>query len=620
MINFVETGATPSPQTLKAMKFTRIAMAALCAALLVAVGCEKDPAEGTGIHTKPVDDGGGDSGGGGGGGGSQESGYTPITPTSTGNWSGKAAEPAVTDGKTIPAFNDDYRSVAGWSFKDQWNLANVHDPSIAYYKGYYYMFNTDASFGNEHLKGPDHIHFPGKRSKDLVNWSYVPGPFSKNEPAWVYTRLNEIRKRMGLDAIGRSSLYDNCGYWAPVIRTVTVNGEERLRMYYCVVVNNYIGSGKALSEPFDGTWSERAFIGMAETTSPATGNWTDYGFVTCSSSDKGKDGYARPDVNNWDAYFYYNAIDPTYVVADGRHYLIHGSWHSGFALLEVDPKTGMPLKDLGDPWADNASGLTARYGARIGARNTTRWQGSEAPEIIYKDGYFYLFMAYDGLDIPYNTRVVRAEKIDGPYYDITGRNFSNARGDCYPIVTHPYKFSKGSGWVGISHCAVFQQDGTGDWFYASQGRFPTDAGGNAPNAVMMGHVRRIVWCPSAADALDDLWPISLPERYAGLTRTPVKADEIAGTWEHINLKYDYGKQDTAAKLTLSADGKMSGALTGTWSFDEAKQFLTLTAGGKTVVVVVSHEVDWEASPRQETVVYAGTEKTLNATWWGKKVQ
>ena len=25
-------------------------------------------------------------------------------------------------------------------------------------------------------------------------------------------------------------------------------------MHYCVVVNNYIGSGKALSEPFDATW------------------------------------------------------------------------------------------------------------------------------------------------------------------------------------------------------------------------------------------------------------------------------------------------------------------------------------------------------------------------------
>ena len=65
---------------------------------------------------------------------------------------------------------------------------------------------------------------------------------------------------------------------------------------------------------------------------------------------------------------------------------------------------------------------------------------------------------------------------------------------------------------------------------------------------------------------------------------------------------------------------MAGALTGTWSFDEAKQFLTLAAGGKSVVVVVSHEVDWEASPRVETIVYAGTEKTLNSTWWGKKVQ
>ena len=587
------------------MKLSRIACVVLCVTLAAAVGCEKDPAEGTGIHVKPVD-GDGD-------GKDDQSGYTPIKPVSTGTWSGKAAEPAVTDGKTIPSFNDDYRSIAGWASKDQWNLANVHDPSIAYYKGYYYMFNTDASFGNEHLKGSDHVHFPGKRSKDLVNWSYVPGPFSKNEPAWVYTRLNEIRKRMGLEAIGRSSLFDNCGYWAPVIRTVNVNGEERLRMYYCVVVNNYIGSGK------DGTWSERAFIGMAETTSPETGNWTDYGFVTCSSSDRGKDGYGRSDANNWDAYFYYNAIDPTYIVADGKHYLIHGSWHSGFALLEVDPKSGMPLKDLGDPWADNVSGLTARFGTRIGARSASRWQGSEAPEIVYKDGYFYLFMAYDGLDVPYNTRVVRSEKIEGPYYDITGRNFTNARGDCYPIVTHPYKFSKGTGWVGISHCAVFQQDGSGDWFYASQGRFPNDAGGNAPNAVMMGHIRRIVWCPSAADALDDLWPISLPERYAGLTKKAVKADEIPGSWEHINLKYDYGKQDTSASLKLNADGTMSGALTGSWSFDEAKQFLTLTSGGKSVVVVVAHEADWEASPRKETVVYAGTEKTLNTTWWGKKV-
>ena len=579
------------------------------AALMAACG---DPAAPEGINT---DDGNGGSGSG--SGGQEEVAYTPIKPYSTGSWNGTAAVPAVTDGKTIPAYSDDYRSISAWSNKDRWNLANVHDPSVAYFNGYYYMFNTDASYGNAHLES-GHAHFPGKRSKDLVNWSYVPGPFAE-APDWVYTRLNEIRKRMGLDIIGRANL--SYGFWAPVIRTVNVGGTEKLRMYYCIVVDNYIKTGKKTSEAFDGSWSERAFIGMAETTSPETGNWTDYGFVTCSSSDKGKDGWARAAANSWnDAYFYYNAIDPTYIVAEGKHYLIHGSWHSGFALLELDPATGMPVKDLGDPWADSVTDLTKRFGVRVGARNTSRWQGSEAPEIIYKDGYFYLFMAYDGLDVPYNTRVVRSSKIEGPYTDITGRNFTNARGDCFPIVTHPYKFSKGFGWVGISHCAVFQQDGTGDWFYASQARLPETAGGNAPNAVMMGHIRRIVWCPASADDLDDLWPIALPERYAGLSdKSAVTAEELVGIWEHINLKYDYGNQDVASNLVLKADGTMSGALSGSWTFDAGKQYLTLKTASKTVVVVVAREADWEASPRVATIVYAGTEKSLNATWWGKRV-
>ena len=563
------------------MKFARYALTALCAVLIAATAGEKDPAEGTGIKTKDDD---GPSG-------------TPSTVT--GN---------------IPDYDDDYRSIAGWDYHAKWNLANVHDPSIAFFDGYYYMYNTDASYGNEHLKASQGRHFPGKRSKDLVNWTYVQGPMNE-APAWVKEKLNAIRAEMGLDPIENPSY----GFWAPVVRNVG----GKLRMYYCIVVDNYIKTGKATSTAFDGSWSERAFIGLCETTDPYNGKWEDKGFVTCSSSDKGRDGWARSSATNWDAYFYYNAIDPTYIAGpDGKHWLIHGSWHSGFTLLEINPETGLPKKTLGDPWGSSRDALAeAGYGVRIGARNDSRWQGSEAPEIIYKDGYYYLFMAYDGLDVPYNTRVVRSEKIEGPYYDITGRNFTNARGDCYPIVTHPYKFSGTRGWVGISHCAVFQQEGTGDWFYASQARFPADAGGNAPNAVMMGHVRRIVWCPASADNLNDLWPIALPERYAGLSKANVTKADIAGTWEHIDLKYDYGKQDASSELVLTANGGMSGALTGTWTFDESKQYLTLAPnGGDKVVVVVAHEADWEASPRKATIVYAGTEKTLNSTWWGKKVK
>ncbi|HOO85645.1 MAG TPA: glycoside hydrolase family 43 protein, partial [Prolixibacteraceae bacterium] len=259
----------------------------------------------------------------------------------------------------------------------------------------------------------------------------------------------------------------------------------------------------------------------------------------------------------------------------------------------------------------------ARYGIRVGTRTaSSRWQGSEAPEVIYKDGFYYLFMAYDGLDVPYNTRVVRSTTIEGPYLDITGRNFTNGRGDCYPIVTHPYKFNLSNGWVGIAHCCIFQNENSNEWFYMSQARLPKNVGGNAySNAIMMGHVRRIVWCPASVNEPDNLWPIALPQRYAAVPDYgAISKDSLVGTWEHINLRYTYAEQNTASSLTLNADGTMSGALTGTWTYNAAKKQLMLG----NVIVCVEREVDWEASPRRVTFVYAGTEKNLNATYWGKK--
>lgn len=523
----------------------------------------------------------------------------------------KDDKPGTGTNFTIPTYADDYSSIASWSNRNKWNLANVHDPSVAYYKGYYYMYGTDASYGNE---AAGHGHFQGKRSTDLVNWDWVGGPFY-DAPPWVADSLNAIRSRMGLAAIAKDKI--EYGYWAPVVRRVSVGGQEILRMYYSIVIFNYIKTGNSSSASFDGSWSERAFIGMCESTDPAGAVWTDKGFVTTSSSDRGLN-YSRSSLSDWSAYFYYNAIDPTYIVTPGgKHYLIHGSWHSGFALLQLDPSTGKPLNKLGEPWASSASELTARYGVRVGTRTAgSRWQGSEAPEIIYKDGYYYLFMAYDGLDIPYNTRVVRSTNIEGPYLDITGRNFTTGSGDCYPIVTHPYKFNLSYGWVGISHCCIFQNESTNEWFYMSQARLPVNVGGNAySNAIMMGHVRRIVWCPASKSEPDNLWPIALPERYAAVPDYgTITKDSLVGTWEHINLKYNYGQQDGATALSLKADGTMSGALTGNWSYDATKKQLTLG----NVVVCVEREVDWEATPRRVTLVYAGTEKNLNATYWGKK--
>ena len=524
----------------------------------------------------------------------------------------------------IPTYADDYASIANWDFHPNWNLANVHDPSVTFYNGYYYMFGTSASYGNEHDKATMGRQFQGKRSKDLVSWTHVYGPMS-TAPAWVKDSLNSIRGRMNLEPID-NPVY---GYWAPVVRVV----DGKVRMYYSIIVDNFIKTGAPnTAANFDGSWTERAFIGMCETTTPEDpDSWVDKGFVTCSSTDKAFDAYGRASYGGdyGNSYFYFNAIDPTYIVDEGKHWLIYGSWHSGFAIMEIEPESGLPkaafqggvFKGLGEPWDANPN-YGKRIATRVASGTWSRWQGSEAPEIVKNGKYYYLFMAYDGLDVPYNTRVCRAEHIEGPYYDIKGNNISEGS-VAYPIVTHPYKFAGSAGWVGISHCGIFQQDITGDWFYASQGRLPAGVNGNASsNALMMGHIRRIVWAPSSADNLDDLWPLALPERYAGLDKKAVTASEIAGTYEIIDLAYVQGVQDPSMEFVFTADGKvtLNGAENGTWKFDESRQFLTITRDNFSIVMAVAHEADWEADPRQETVVFAGTHKDVDATIWGKKIK
>ncbi len=492
-----------------------------------------------------------------------------------------------------PTYADDYRNQAGWAQRSQWNLANVHDPSVVLAEdGYYYMYQTDASYGNEHMQGG---HFHGRRSKNLVDWEYLGGTM-KSHPEWVVPKLNEIRKEMGLPEVNPD--VNAFGYWAPCVDKVK---DGLYRMYYSIVVPGYIDSEKT-------SWSERAFIGLMENSDPANNDgWVDKGFVVTNASDRGLNFYVAP--NDWaNCYFKWNAIDPSYIITpEGSHWLIYGSWHSGIVALELDGETGKPKKPLGVPYANNQA--PEEYGTLIATRQMgNRWQGSEGPEIMYNEqtGYYYLFLAYDALDVPYNTRVARSQSITGPYLGIDGANVTTGA-DALPVVTHPYKFQDNAGWVGISHCGIFD-DGKGNWYYTSQGRFPNDAGGNAPNAVMLGHVRSIVWTK-------DGWPLVLPERYGAVPQAAITEAELVGLWEHIDLSYKYGEQKGSSLMRLGADHKITeGPWTGgKWSYDANTQILT--ANG--VELYLKRETDWEASPRTHTIVYAGIGGNYK-TYWGKK--
>ena len=491
-----------------------------------------------------------------------------------------------------PTYADDYSSIASWDLRSRWNLANVHDPSVVYDGKYYYMYGTDASYGNAH---DGHGHFLYRKSEDLVNWKFE-GMAMSQTPEWVTDTLNDQRSRVGLDPISNPVF----GHWAPSVRKVG----DKYRMYYSIVVDNYIGNGLPnTAENFDYTWTERAYIGMMESTSLLMNTWEDKGMVVCSVSDRGTD-WSRDSRNDWSGYFKFNAIDPSYIVTpEGEHWLIYGSWHSGIAAIQLDAETGLPLNEFD---INNES----TWGKPLYTRFTgSRWQASEGPEVIYNENtdYYYMFLAYDELSVAYNTRVCRSRNVDGPYYSYDGSDITNG-GEIYPIITHPYKFNNHAGWVGISHCGVFKNETTGEWFYSSQGRLPANTGGNTySNAIMMGHVRKIRWT-------EDGWPVVMPERYAEAPTKEISEDELLGSWENITLNYEFQTQQTSVALNLSSDHKASGALTGTWSFDATKKILTI---GSTKLCV-ERELDWEADPRELTIVYSGLSGN-GRSLWGKKV-
>ncbi len=459
---------------------------------------------------------------------------------------------------------DTYGGIASVANIYEWAHYNIHDPSIFDNGDFFYCYTTDVAYGATVRPGHNI-----RRSKNLVEWEFV---------GWVVGSNNlppgEITDS-GYPPLGLEHIRSNGGepfdnLWAPY----AMKFEDEYRVYYSI----------------SSATPRLSAIGLMVSNKPY-GPFEERGLVVTSLNNNTRQT---------------NAIDPTVTVAeDGSHWFYYGSAWDGIYKIELEPSTGL-AKESGD--------IGTRVAQRAFTGNSINGN-IEGPEIIYNEEFdqYYMFIAYDWLESKYNVRVGRSDNPDGPFYDYLGRDM-NEEIDDLPMILAPYRFQGHSGWQGVSHPAVFQDQESKNFYMAHQGRPGID------RFFMVQHVRQIHWT-------EDGWPMVSPQRYAAEEETSVAESEIAGDWERIVLGYEvvpgYADEQTnpgfqvAMDLQINTDGTVSGASTGTWSYSAPWLTFTIEGDSAPFKLKVERGRDWEKEVAS-TILFTG----INAdgiAYWGKKV-
>lgn len=214
---------------------------------------------------------------------------------------------------------------------------------------------------------------PSRFSYDLQRWHTGPTVFEpRTWPAWISEKVTNFE---GM-------------FWAPDI--IHMNG--RYFLYYSAFF--------ATNAP--GDFAESA-IGVAVTDSLNNPNWQDLGVVVDSKT------HPRGPGND-----FVNCIDAgVYRDANGGVWMTYGSHFGGIYTLQLNPETGKPL--------NNERTLIAGVG------NQGLWTEYEAAQVLYKQGFYHLFInlgaCCDGSNSNYTIMVGRSQNPNGPFTARDGRPF-----------------------------------------------------------------------------------------------------------------------------------------------------------------------------------------------------
>ena len=304
--------------------------------------------------------------------------------------------------------------------------------------------------------------------------------------------------------------------------------------------------------------------------------------------------------NNWGRRWPHTIDPAVFYDEEGSLWLVYGSWSGGIWMLELDEETGLRDYNATYPSTNGTSdGVTSDpyFGTKIAGGY---YVSGEGPYIEHIGNYYYLFISNGGFapDGGYEMRVFRSENPNGPYKDAINRSAiftsyvlnygtgSETRGEKIMGAYNNW------GFMTVGECA----QGHNSIIAAEDGRTYLVYHTKFNNGTIGHQVRT-----HQVFLNKNGWLVAAPFEYNGETTTDediatteiVPEVEIPGTYQIIIHKYkmDHANMEevTPSTITLTDDGKVSGAYTGTWTHDEGTSYFTIKLGSVTYNGVIINE-------------------------------
>lgn len=446
------------------------------------------------------------------------------------------------------------------------NIA-VHDPSVIFANNQYYVFGS---------------HLSVAKSPDLTNWTRVAEGVNASNP--IFNNVNnELSEAL--------SWAQTTTLWAPDV--AYVNG--RYLMYYnaCKGDSPVSALGIASSSKIEGPYSDNGLI-------LRSGMW----------------GQTSEDGTVYNALVHPNTVDPAvFFDNSNRLWMIYGSYSGGIFIMQLNATTGFPLTGQG-------------YGKHLMGGNHSVIEGAY---VIYspETKYYYMFASFGGLNATggYNIRVSRSTNPNGPYLDAKGTDMNNVKAnpnvplfDTATLEPHGVKLvgnhvftgtNNQLGYVSPGHNSAYRKAATGQYFLIFHTRFP----GRGEEHEVRTHEFFFN---------TDGWPVVSPLRYAEkidannanqsrAVLEAIAATEIAGTYQLINHGKDISATiKSSSDIQLVSGGSVSGALSGSWTFDVNTRATTLVLGGVTYKGVVSRQ--WNQIRNRFEITFSALSADGTAVW------